>query len=410
METLTFEQFYAQSLSLAAPWKITGLNILSERKQVVVEVKCPSGLAWGDPLTGERAQIKDWQEREWRHTDSLEYQTIVKCRVPRITLSDGTTTMVSVPWAGPHGRFTRSMEQTIIDYLLQCKTVRGAARLAHVTVDQVDGVVTRAVALGMKRRGELPSIKLLAMDEKAFRSGHRYVTILHDLDSGRVLDIVVGKKEQDVVKLLETLPEATRQDVEAVAMDMWPAYRNAVEQVLPKADVVFDRFHVVKHLNEAVDQTRRNERREQAAVGDTTLVNTKYLWLKKRVDLRTKVGKQFRDLLNQDLNTGTAWSLKQNFQRFWNHTTWSKAFEFLGTWVEAARDSGLPAMLKVADLIDKHAEGLLNYIHHGVTNAISESRNASIQALMSAARGLPNPASLRNRILFFFGKLDLTPA
>lgn len=128
---------------------------------------------WADPETQERAEIKDWQQRQWRHLDTCEFTTVVKASVPRIKLSDGSTMLVRVPWAEPGGRFTLSFESKLIDILLGTRTVKAAARLARVTMDVMDGVMRRAIARGLERR-KLEPIKHLGLDEKAYRRGHRY--------------------------------------------------------------------------------------------------------------------------------------------------------------------------------------------------------------------------------------------
>lgn len=193
-------------------------------------------------------------------------------------------------------------------------------------------------------------------------------------------------------------------------MDMWPAYSQAKAECLPRADTVYDRFHVSKHLNEAVDKVRRREHRQLQTDGDTTLAGTKYLWMSSRIDFRTSTGRRFRALLRADLLTATAWSLKENFRHFWKLKRWARACQFLQDWLEAARDTRLKPLEKVADMIDKHGEGLLNYTLHRITNAMSEGLNCAIQLLKSCAKGLPNFASLRARVLFFEGKLELHPA
>ena len=132
MEELTLEHFYTQSLGLKAPWRVTGVVIDGERKEVRIRVECKAGEAWADPETGERAEIKDWQERTWRHLDTCEYQTVISARVPRVVLGSGRTMTVRVPWAEPGGRFTKRFESRIIEMLKECRTVRGAARLTRL--------------------------------------------------------------------------------------------------------------------------------------------------------------------------------------------------------------------------------------------------------------------------------------
>ena len=409
MEDLTLEHFYAQSLGLEAPWRVVKVVIDGERKEVRIRVECASGEAWADPETRERAQIKDWQERTWRHLDTCEYQTIISARVPRVVLSDGRTMTVRVPWAEPGGRFTKRFESRVIALLEQCRTVRGAARLARLTDDQVDGVMNRAVARGLLRREERP-LKYVGLDEKAIAKGHRYATIFNDLEGGCVIDVVPERTQEAAAGLLRELPEQQREKIEAVAMDMWPAYIGAVEEVLPSADIVFDRFHVKKHLGEAVDKIRRQEHRELSAAGNLILKGSKYLWLKTHEDMRLKASREFRALLVQDLQTGTAWALKENFDRFWSYRQWGRACRFIHEWMETVFATGLGPLEKVAEMIGHHAEGILNYIFHGITNAASEGINSTIQSLKHAARGLPSFKTFRTRVLFFLGQLNLTPA
>jgi transposase len=412
MEELTLEHFYEQSLGLAAPWRVAKVVIDGESKEVRIRVECAAGEAWGDPETGERAEIKDWQERTWRHLDTCEYHTIISARVPRVVLSDGSTMTVRVPWAEPGGRFTKRFESRVIAFLQQCRTVRGAARLARITDDQADGVMARAVARGLLRRKEQP-LKHIGLDEKAIAKGQRYATIFNDLsdpEGARVIEVVPERTQEAATGLLQSLPPEQREQIEAVAIDMWPAYIKAVEEVLPKADIVFDRFHVKKHLCEAVDKIRRQEHRELSAAGNLILKGSKFLWLKTHGDMRLKAAREFRALLVQDLQTGTAWALKENFDHFWSYRQWGRACRFMDQWMETVFASGLGPLAKAAEMIGRHAEGILNYIYHRITNAASEGINSTIQSLKHAARGLPVFKTFRTRVLFFLGKLDLTPA
>jgi transposase len=380
---------------------------------------------------------------------SAAKQTIITARVPRLLLKSGRTVTARVPWAAPRGRFTLSFAAHVIALLQQCRTVRGAARLARITEDAADGVMRRAVERGLLRR-QLQPPTLLGFDEpersgdrppqaaqrvsganqKAIRKGHRYATILTDVENGCVIDLVEERTKEAALHLLGQLPEGSTGSVQAVAMDMWPAYIGAVELALPEAAIVFDkllslrstlraasdwlspcgRLHIIKHLNEPVDKIRRQEHRQLSAAGNQTLTDTKYLWLKRRENLCQQAAAEFRSLLGQDLRTGTAWALKENFRRFWKYTSVALGLKFLWDWVETARATELTALVKAADMIDKHAEGILNYLMHPVTNAAAEGINSVIQSLKHAAHGLPKFESFRIRVLFFLGKLDLNPA
>ncbi len=152
--------------------------------------------------------------------------------------------------------------------------MRGVARLARITEDSADGVMRRAVERGLLRH-QLQSPKLLGFDEpersgdrppqaarrvsganqKAIRKGHRYATILTDVGNGCVIDLVEERTKEAALHLLGQLPEGSTGSVQAAAMDMWPAYIGAVEQALPKAAIVCDKFQIIKHLNEVVDKS-----------------------------------------------------------------------------------------------------------------------------------------------------------
>lgn len=171
MNITSIEEFYGQSIGVKAPWKVVSVAIKAELKEIHVRLECEKGVLWANPRTEERIQIKDYQERTWRHLDTCEFKTMVSAAVPRVKYKGGGTEMVAVPWAEPGGRFTCRYESRLIEFLLEAGAVKAAARLARVTEDQMDGVMNRAVRRGLDRR-KLPQISKIGLDEKAYRLGH----------------------------------------------------------------------------------------------------------------------------------------------------------------------------------------------------------------------------------------------
>jgi transposase len=374
MQGLDLKSFYAQSLGISAPWKVTEVAFEGDHSLVRITVECAAGVVWADPQTGERAEIKGWRERTWRHLDTCHFQTIVTARIPRLLLKDGKTMSVSVPWAEPGGRLTRELEEHVIDLLRECRTVRAAARFAVLTDDMVDGVMRRAVTRGLLRREEsFPTS--LGIDDKSIRKGHRYATLLVDLDNGCVIDVADGRTIDVAAGLLRGLSETARRGVEAIAMDMSPAYIAAAREVLPDAAIVFDRFHVAMHLKAAVDRVRRTEQRKLSSSGDSGLKNSKYFWLKSSIDLRTRGAAEFRALLARNLQTGTAWTLKENFRHFWEFRSLGRAMKFVSEWVDAVRASGL----KPATTVMRHLDGILNHLKYRITNAMREGSKRDVR-------------------------------
>jgi transposase len=406
---MEIKEFYQQSLGIGHPWVVSEVAFLPEHRAVEVRVRCAERVLWADPDTGQKATIHDWRQRKWRHLDTCEYETWVVAEVPRVKLDSGKVETVRVPWAEQHGRFTIAMERQIIDILRDCPAVLRAAKIAGISRDQAQGVMDRAVKRGLERR-ELEPLQLIGIDEKALRKRHKYATIITDLVSGCVVEISETRTLEATTQLLEELPRQATESIEAVAMDMWPAYISAVEKTLPEAAIVFDKFHIKMHLNDGVDKVRRAEHKELSAAGNMALKGMKYQFLKRHEDLRRKSAREFREVLKQNLNTGLAWGLKETFDCFWEYRSVSGAMRFFYNWLESVDDSELGPMMKVGEMLKRHLSGILNYISYPITNASAEGLNSMIQMLRSAARGLPRFDSFRVRVLFHFGGLSLHPA
>ncbi|MDZ4850381.1 MAG: ISL3 family transposase [Pirellulaceae bacterium] len=241
-----------------------------------------------------------------------------------------------------------------------------------------------------------------------FGQGHDYVSVMTDIDQSRVLEVVPNRTREAVDILWKTLPDAQREKVKAVAMDMWKPFMASTQAACPKASIVHDKFHVSKYLGEAVDAVRRQENRQLNLDGDDRLKGTRQLWLFGREKLAEEDRAYLFGLQQADLKIGRAWSLKENFRHFWECMNLDDAMATFKSWYGWATRSQLPPMIKVAKMLKRHYTGLLNYIENRITNAVSEGFNSRIQSIKSAARGFRNFDNYRTCILYFCGKLDLT--
>jgi transposase len=346
--------------------------------------------------------------RTWRHLDACGFTTLLHARIPRCRCERHGIISVRASWAEPGSRFTLAFEQHAVEVLLAASSLSDAAQLLRLDWDAAHRIQRRAVERGMARRaGE--STPYLGIDEKSFGRGQSYGSVLSDLTGRRVLEVVQNRDEQAARSVLEELPLVQRQSVEAVAMDMWKPFINAVSRVLPEADIVFDKFHIVRLLHEGVDRVRRQEHRHLQGQGEDTLSGSKYLWLKSPVKHTPKQWASFKELLSLNLKVGRAWVLKQTFEGFWECEDESSARVFFKQWFGRAKRSKLPAIKSAADTIKAHLRGILTYFTHRITNASAEGLNSLIQSLKSAARGFRNFANYRTAILFHLGKLSLKP-
>lgn len=396
-------EFFAGVLGVLSPWSVSHVERDEEAGKVVVEVVFDRSKA--EDVEG---HLHGYVDRIWRHLDTCQYQTFIRARVPRFKRADGTTSEVSVPWADRFSRVTRMMEAHAIEVIKASRSHTSAAKLLRLGPGQLDRIMERAVGRGMARRESL-ALPHVGMDEKAMRRGHRYVSVLTDIERGRVLDLVEGRKKEDAGRLWKTLSENQLKTIEAVAVDMWPAYLNSAGIHVPDADVVHDRFHVAKYLGEAVDAVRKLEHRRLLAVGDTTLTGTKYGWLRRWDDLRVSSASGFRAVYKLALETAKAWRYKESFDAFWAYSSEAWAKKFFDGWYRSVVHTKLTPMKKVAKTLKRHLPGLLAYTRHRITNATAEGLNSKIQNLRTNARGLPKFETFRIRVLFHCGKLDLSP-
>ena len=183
----------------------------------------------------------------------------------------------------------------------------------------------------------------------------------------------------------------------------------AAKTMVPDADIVHDRFHVAGYLNKGVDSVRKQENRELVDADDKQLVGTKYDWLRRHDDFRSKSAASIKELSQRPLETAKAWGYKEWFDHFWTYSSRTWALKFFNQWYRSVIHTKLEPMKKAARTLKNHLKGLLAYSKHRITNAVAEGLNSKIQSIRSSARGLPNFQKFRIRVLFFCGKLSLHP-
>ena len=400
------KDFYQRLLGVEAPWKVTGVELDLEHQRVEVEVSCEL-VEWVDEA-GRRAHIHGYEERRWRHLDTCQCKTWVKAKVPRVRYEDGSTQMVRVPWAEDRSRFTTMFEAFGIRVLLGSASLAAGCQLLRISWDQAQALMERAVERGLTRR-KIEAIGYVGLDEKSFGSGQSYISLLSDLDNGRVLEVALSRSYDATRELWLSLSQVQRDSIQAVAMDMWDAYLTATHICVPQARIVYDKFHVSQELNSAVDLIRRKEHQALSKAGDQRLSGTRMWWLVRPEKLHPERKELFAGLVRSQLKAARAWTAKQLFDSFWQSPDLESAKEFFGFWYGRAIRSRIPQLKTVARMLRSHLERLLNYILHPITNAVTEGFNSKIQALRHAARGFRSFANYRVRILFCCGDLALFP-
>lgn len=400
---------YGLLLGIEEPWQVDEVNLHLEAKKVELLLVWSPGRKAMCPVCGQECRLYDLApERTWRHLDTMQFETIIRARTPRVECPKDGVKTIQVPWAEPHGRFTRLFEKLAIDVLLCARSVKAAAALLNLSWDEVDHILRRAVTRGLSRR-ELEGLSHVGIDEKSFGAGQSYISLLTDLKGSRVLDVVEGRTQAAAEALWDTLGADQRRQIEAVALDMWEPFMNASRNRAPQAALVHDKFHVSAHLNDAVDQVRRAEHKELMAAGDETLKGSRQLWLYNPVNFSPEQAASFAQLRDSGLKVARAWAAKELFTKLWTYRYEGAARRFFKDWFGWVSRSRLKPLIKVARMIKRHLENILTYLRHPITNAVTEGLNSKVQMIKSNARGFRSFENYRTRILFFCGKLDLHP-
>jgi transposase len=271
-------------------------------------------------------------------------------------------------------------------------------------------MMARAVRRGLARR-QPTVVPHLGIDEKSFLKRHQYVSVVVDLDAARILHVADDRQAVSLASFFEGLSEPQRSGIAAIAMDMWEPYRKTLRAHVPEADekIVFDKFHVMQHVNTAVDTVRKQEHRALAAAGASPLTRTKYAWLRNPATFSAKAWREFAALRDSTLQTARAWAMKESLRRLWEYTYVGAARTFFRRWYGWAMRSRLEPMKKVARMLQTHLENILTYLKHRITNAVTEGLNAKIQWIKYSARGYRDREAFKMAIYFHCGGLDLEP-
>lgn len=400
---------YATILGLEQPWDVERVELRESEQAVHVWVKARSGTPWVCPKCGASGPVYDHVERSWRHLDTCQFRTLLHAAVPRVECPAHGVRTIRVPWAERRSQFTLLFERLAIAWLKEA-TPAAVARRLGLTWEEANGIVERAVRRGLTRRGSVAG-RRLGIDEHSYLRHFEFVTMVCDLDKRHVLHVADQRTAETLEPYFQSLTPEERSGIEAIAMDMWEPYRKTVRAYVPEADakIVFDKFHVMRHVIEAVDQVRRQEHRELRKRGDRRLTNTKFLWLKNPAHLSDAMRAELNRLRRSTLKAARAWALKESFNQIWQYRSIPAARAFFHRWQQWAKRSRLKPMIQVAGLIARHLENILTYLTHRITNAATEGLNAKIQWIKYSSRGFRDRERFKLAILFHCGGLDLEP-
>ena len=397
-------ELFQMALGLTAPWYVTRTSFDAGKKRLDIYQDFHKGGRFACPECGASdCPAYDSEERTWRHLNFFEHVSYLHARTPRIDCARCGVRAVAVPWGRRESGFTLLFEAFVMTLASQMP-MRAIARLVKEHDTRLWRIVHHYVekARSEQDHGEVEEV---GIDETASRRGHRYITTFVDLDRARVLFATPGKDASTL--------GAFRHDLEAhggdpgqiaeVCCDMSPAFIAGVENAFPEARITFDRFHVTRIVNDAVDQVRRAEQKTRPE-----LKNSRYLWLKHPQRLTARQQERLEDLRmnRQHLKTVRAFQIKLAFQELYDQPP-ALAEAFLKKWYFWATHSRLPAVIDAARTIKRHWNGVLRWFATGISNGVLEGINSLIQAAKARARGYRSDRNLITMVYLIAGKLDM---
>ena len=405
-------ELYQHILGLESPWEVSNVDLNVELGEIVVKVTHPKGTKFCCPECSKELGCYDHSpSRRWRHLDSCQFKTMLEASIPRVDCPEHGVKQAAVPWSSPNSRFTLMFEAFAIRLLKATQTVEGARTILRIGWEATWSILERAVERGQARKksGPLPHI---GIDEKSFKKGQNYITLIYDLDNSTVEAISEGHNEEAANECFSQLLPGQIETVEAIAMDMSSAFVKSAKSNIPLAEekIVHDRFHVMKLANEAVDKVRKEENKRLRAVGDETLKGTRYLFLKNYDNLKESKRQELDSLFTSKLETGKAWTYKEMLRDLWHHESAREAKEFFNWWYRKVIHTKLEPLKKVARTIRDRIDNVVSYCTFGgISNGVAEGINSKIQSIKRRVGGYRNRQNYKTAIFFYCGGLDLDP-
>lgn len=328
------------------------------------------------------------RERWFRSLPIGERSTCVVANIPRVKCREcNTVRQIKISFAEPRRTYTRGFARYALE-LTRHMTIKDVAEHLCVTWDVIKEIKKRY----LQRHFSRPSLKgvtHIAIDEISIGKGHKYVTVVLDLDSGAVLFVGEGKSADALLPFWRRVRRA-RARIEAVAIDMSAAYISAVEAHLPQAAIVFDRFHVVKLMNEKLTALRRDLFREADALHKNVLKGTRWLLLKnpENLDDEKDESQRLEEALQLNAPLATAYYLKEELRQFWEQSNKAQAQRFLSAWYDKAMSTGIKQIKIMAKTLAAHSFGLLAYYDHPISTGPLEGTNNKIKTMQKQAYGI----------------------
>ena len=401
---MTSEHIFALALGLQNPWELLSVKFekLSDdkNKELHIEIGFKRGSKFLDK-NNNLCSVHDTKNKIWRHLNFFEHKCYIHCDVPRIKTSDGKVLLIDTPWSRSNSGFTLLFEAYLMARIEAETPINKIADLIKENACRLWVIFNHWVANGLAKT-KIDKLADLGVDETSRKKGHSYVTIGVDLDTHKVIKVTEGKGKNTLKAIKEHIENKgiSAKAIKNISMDLSPSFISGARENFPEAEIHFDRFHVIKLLNEAMDEVRKQERKEHEG-----LKGHKYTFLKNKNKLSKTKHDELCNLIILYPTLGKAYRLKELFNDLWLFKDAEEAGVFLKSWCEEVEEEKILPFMNFVKTLRAHWSGIINYCTSQINNGILESINSKIQLAKKRARGYRNINNLINMIYFLCGGL-----
>lgn len=355
---------------------------------------------------GRRARVRDrLKERTWRHVPLWGIQVLLSYRPARVKCASCEVVVEEIPWSMGKSPLSEGLVQVLAIWsrLLAWEVV---AQLFGVSWSTVHSAVKSAVRYGLDNR-DTDHVEYIGIDEISRKKGHVYMTVVYDLGRKRLIWTGKGRKEETLRNFFnEWGPERTAR-IKGICCDMWAPYIKVVKEQCSTAVLVFDKFHLIKHLLQAVDKVRKMEAQALKAEEPALLKGTKYIWLKNPGNLTPRQRQRLGYLQKLNLKIFRAYLLKELFRRLWSYKSRVWAARYLKKWFWWATHSRIKPLRDFAWLLRRHEDGILAYFDIRINNGATEAMNNNAKQISHRAHGFRSPEIFSLNLYHCLGRLPL---
>ncbi|OGP23553.1 MAG: hypothetical protein A2X93_09295 [Deltaproteobacteria bacterium GWC2_56_8] len=310
----------------------------------------------------------------------------------------------TLAWLASSRRFTERFEQAIGR---QCRemSVARVAEMNRLSWDQVRRIEKNYMRNLLAKHPPSKDLRAIGIDEVSIRKGHTYAIVVADLDQGRPIWMGgEGRKEEDMDLFFKEIGPDTSKGIQLAVMDMWKAFRKSTHNHAPNAQIVFDKFHVLRHLSDALDKVRRSEYKRVNEKERRFIKGQRYTLLSNRANLNLEGRRALRLLLKANSRLHKAYLLKESFGALWSYNNPAWARKFFENWKSQLRWSRLEPFHKFALMIERHWEGIVSYCHpdNKVSLGFMEGLNNKIRVIQRRAYGIRDKEYLSLKVLTSF--------